>query len=108
MKNNTFGNYQFPSWVCVEVAQQIMNFWGQMGRDHKDWLDNAEIEKGLPKLGEEVICFSRAYRSDDYEKIEGKFIHAWNNMGRIVKPDNTYSCVSSCDYFISKPSKADK
>ena len=100
-KGNTFGNYKFESWVPVKVAQQIMEFWGCFDRNYKEWLENPKIyidEMRLPRNGQKVVFYVKTYlKEDSYFKYEGRYIHAWNNMGRIVFEDMTYKCVSSCD-----------
>ena len=108
-KINTFGGYEFPAWVNVSVAQQIISFWGCFNRDYHEWLDNSkpyEKEGSLPKMGEDVIFF-RHDRDGLYQKIEGKYIHAWNNMGRIMKEDMTHDYVSSCDNWMLARRKND-
>jgi len=100
MNENTFGKYKFPNWVSVKVAQQIMDFWGCFGRTYKDWLENSP--DNLPNMGDEVVFFRRKCGTDLYERLEGKFIHTWNNMGRIILSDGTDKMVSSCDEWISK------
>ncbi len=32
------------------------------------------------------------------EVVTGRWVHAWNNIGRLVLPDGTARCVSTCHY----------
>lgn len=100
---NTFGDYKFPDWVSVKVAQEIIDFWGCFGRTHKEWLKSGntyEEDAQFPKLGEEVIFFQ--YECGKIERFEGKFIHSWNNMGRIITRDFRTHVVSTCDEWFYK------
>lgn len=98
MKNNTFGEYVFEDWVCDEVRKQIIDFWGCFGRTYKDWLDNSNhtYNQNKPKYGENVVVLR------GNELIVGRYIHAWNNMGRVIKKDGSYRVVSTCDKFLDE------
>ncbi len=105
---NTFGNYKFDEWVCEDVRKQIRNFWGCFGRNYKDWLKNFENEKKeFPKYGENVTVLKRkeVLGHTLYEKYEGRFIFAWNNIGRIIDKNGKIGYVSTCDTFYSLRNK---
>ena len=103
---NTFGRYIFPEWVTQEIKESIVSFWGIFGRTHRDWLENAERDArdncshvrgggfGNPKLGALV-----AYRLRNGDIVIGRYIHAWNNMGRVVDAGGVTHYVSSCDIW---------
>lgn len=100
MSKNTFGNYKFPGWVNEQLREQIKDFWGWAGRTYKDWLSNPKqyIKEGrLPVQGSNVAFYLEDYKTDKYSRITGKYLHAWNNMGRLVLKDKSYKVVSSCD-----------
>ena len=105
-KTNTFGNYNFPAWVPEDVRNSIVSFWGVFGRTHKDWLEDAERGAqdncyhrmysgfGNPRLGDLV-----AYSLSDGKIVIGRYIHAWNNIGRLVDKEGGVHCPSSCDIW---------
>ena len=103
LKEDTFGDYQFEKWIPYEVRKQIKEFWGCFGRTHKEWLKNAETNKcGLPSYGEHVIVLKEEIILGHtlYKKNEGRFIFAWNNMGRLIDDEGNIFYVSSCDKFL--------
>jgi hypothetical protein len=119
MKENTFGDYEFEAWVPEEIREQIRNFWGQMGRTHEDWFKNGTDDisdlcyhgpnpNGFrnPPMGARAIYLQKDYAltkqtgQEVFKKVEGRYIHAWNNMGRLVHDDGTRTVVSSCDMWV--------
>lgn len=116
--NNTFGKYKFEEWVPAQVREQIISFWGIFGRSHKDWLKNGTDNEremcshkpcagfGNPPNGATVFYIIRDYKAsnalgrDVFKKIKGKYIHAWNNIGRLVEDDGETHVVSSCDMWV--------
>lgn len=112
-QKNTFGNYHFNEWVPEHTRDMIRNFWGQMGRTYKDWLDNVKISEremchhgvgpngfGNPPNGATVIYCFRELGSDEYKQIKGKYLHRWNNMGSLIDEDGKDHTVSSCDMWV--------
>ena len=91
MSKNTFGVYKFDDWVPKDVRESIIDFWGCMGRTYKDWLQNSQQNArefcthircagfGNPQLGE-WVC----YHLRDGSFVIGRYIHAWNNIGRLI------------------------
>jgi hypothetical protein len=117
MDKNTFGNYNFEEWVPLDIQGQIREFWGWAGRTHKDWLSNNTYEKehhfygangfGLPPNGSLAIFFLREKLGEEYiyKRFEGRYLHAWNNIGRLVLEEHErgeYKVVSSCDAWIRR------
>lgn len=121
VSKNTFGEYQFEEWVPLGVQEQIRNFWGQMGRNYYEWLENGchDVSQTCshgpgpngfknPPLGAHVMYLVKDWDSMHklgeenylYKRIEGRYIHAWNNMGRLVHPDGSHTVVSSCDMWV--------
>lgn len=101
---NTFGDYEFPSFVDEITKDSIRNFWGCFGRTHKDWLENSQQHEreycfhglhgfGNPKMGEQVLYARNGII------IKGKYIHTWNNIGRVIDEDGRSHMVSSCDMW---------
>ena len=73
-----------------------------VGRTYKDWLKNAEQEKErLPKHGEHVVVLEavNVLGHHLYRKKQGKFIFAWNNIGRLIDKDGNSFMVSTRDIF---------
>lgn len=104
-EKNTFGEYVFEDWVCEPIRKQIRDFWGCFGRTSKDWLKAEKAPynfNGYPKRGQRVIVLKRivVLGHDLYEKKEGRFLYAWNNIGRLIHDDGSWSMVSSCDTFL--------
>lgn len=118
-KKNTFGDYTFESWIPIQVQNEIKAMWGIFGRTHKDWLENAKLESSeycvhgpgpngfkLPPLGatvEFVFIDSRLSCQvgyDVFKTVKGKFIHAWNNMGRLIDEYGEIYYPSSCDRWV--------
>ena len=103
-RKNTFGDYIFDDWVCQEMRDQIRQFWGSFGRTYKDWLENAKQNTGCPEYGQYcyVLDEVRVLGHVLYSLKKGWFIHAWNNMGRLIDADGKIYYVSSCDTFFIK------
>lgn len=119
-KINTFGDYEFEDWVPEKLREHIRDFWGQMGRTSDDWIRDmcngvSDVcyyipQQGFktPPTGARVIYLIKDYDAEKragrserlYRAIEGRYIHAWNNMGRVVHEDGTYTVVSSCDKWV--------
>ncbi len=104
MKANTFGDYKFDDWVCEDVRRQIREFWGCFGRTYKDWLESSNSpynKANAPEYGKFVCVIKRN------EIIKGRYIHAWNNIGRLILDDGTARMVSTCDTFLDKAPSAE-
>ncbi len=103
MKANTFGDYKFDDWVTEDVRNQIKEFWGCFGRTYKDWLANANTEYNgnEPKYGQYVVVIKRN------TIIKGRYIHCWNNMGRVIADYGAVGYVSTCDTFLDKAPSAE-
>ena len=81
-------DYIFPDWVPIKIRDQIKSFWSEgCGRSPHDWAMSAE-ENAAPQIGEKVfsIIFGRC--------VEGRYIHAWNNIGRIIEEDGSHAVCS--------------
>lgn len=120
MDKNTFGDYKFEDWVPEKTRELIRNFWGQMGRTYKDWLENCLEQNtrefcqhgpgpngfGMPPYGATAEYFVYDYESskklgvDLFKAIEGRYIHRWNNMGSLVDKNGEPHCVSTCDRWV--------
>ena len=99
--DNTFGDYKFDDWVCEEVRIQIISFWGCFGRTYKDWLKDTNIRNNEPNYGQFVCVIKR----DGI--VKGRYIHCWNNVGRLISDTGKVSFVSTCDTFLDKAPSAE-
>lgn len=75
-----WSDFYFPSWIPNKVKEQIISFWAiDVGRGPSHWLKNAEFNKS-PRLGDRV----RIYSILPKKLVVGRFIFAWNNIGRVI------------------------
>lgn len=93
--NRTWDNFHFPEWVPEATANIIKEFWSERcGRGPADWIESATYYKA-PKFGIRV-------QIPDFSgdlKI-GRYLHAWNNIGRVVGDMGEVYYVSMCDKFL--------
>jgi hypothetical protein len=117
---NTFGDYKFPDWVPEHTREIIRDFWGQMGRTHKDWLDSPAHQGlmetchhgpnpngfGMPPNGATAEFFMQDWNLqrdqgiERYEIVRGRYLHRWNNMGSLIDEDGKDWIVSTCDRWV--------
>lgn len=112
-KENTFGDYQFESWVPEHTRDIIRSFWGQFGRSYRGWLENAESYSrklchhgpnpngfGNPPNGATAFYFLSVRGTDNLRVVRGRYLHRWNNMGSLIDDKGEDHTVSSCDYWV--------
>lgn len=113
MRENTFGEYAFESWVPEHTQEIIRNFWGQMGRTHQDWLRSPMkqglMERsahgpnpngfGMPPNGATAF-FLIKIGDETYKRIKGRYLHRWNNMGSLIDDQGVDHTVSTCDMWV--------
>lgn len=89
----TWDAYEFPEWIPEPLRESIRQFWcEEWGRGPRAWLESAENENNHhPPLGALVEC--RAIGREELHR--GRWVPAWNNLGRCVKPDGTVICAGS-------------
>ena len=86
-----WADFDWPDWVPLKVQKEIEEFWGCFGRSPKDWLKNwIEDYPTVPYFGDVA---TRGVVADGEEYATGRYVHAWNNIGRIVLPDGSYRVV---------------
>lgn len=86
----TWAEYEWPEWVPAELREQVQEFWGcKNSRGPQGWYQSA-VQNNAPPLG--TTARLRGTGSEEEEK--GRFVPAWNNIGRIVREDGTVACVS--------------
>ncbi len=89
-QSNPTNNFNWPDWVPPKVRQQIADFWSE--RNHRtlaDW-ERSATENNMPRFGQRVRMLSF-----DKRIVEGRYIHAWNNIGRLVTDDGEIEYVSN-------------
>ncbi len=94
-------DFTWPSWVPKKVRADIESFWNpDWDRGPNAWMRSA-IENGHPPAGTRG-----AFRTFNQTPIEGRFLHAWNNIGRVITDDGAVHGVSAGTYQ-SRPSRLD-
>ena len=118
-KLNTFGDYEFESWVPESVKVSIISFWGCMGRTYTDWVRSGENEAmpncnhgpgpngfGHPPTGATADYMVLDYKvSKDvgyelFKVVRGKYLHHWNNIGSVVDEHGEAHHISSCNRWV--------
>ncbi|MGW3825741.1 DUF5131 family protein [Streptomyces sp. NPDC005071] len=82
----TWAEWAWPEWVPVEVCEAIEGFWGaDQGRSPRDWMRDMH-QQGAPAFGATLHMDDGFGRNP--RQIVGRYVHAWNNIGRLVLPDD--------------------
>jgi len=99
----TWDEVVWPNWVPVRIREQIKSFWSCFGRipDDYDAAKRGNNNKA-PPFGALVMVKPR--RGDGWWC--GRYVHAWNNMGRVVRNDGSYECVATFE-VIEWPSEGE-
>ena len=95
---STWSEVEWPEWVPEGVRDQIIQFWSEFGRGPRQWAENA-AEPHTHPFGATLrtIKTQGGYPAPG---LVGRWVHAWNNMGRLVLPDGSwvypadFQCVS--------------
>ena len=82
-----WSDFEWPNWVTPDQRSQVERFWGDPSRRvPREW--NADnIAQHTPRFGAKMGFDSRRWvcKTTDPKAIgSGRFMHAWNNMGRII------------------------
>jgi hypothetical protein len=98
IKRRTWAEYTWPDWVPAELREQIEGFWSDSwGRGPDAWLaaanDPYNYRDGV-EFGERVtlrgVCGEWGK-----DEVTGRYVYAWNNIGRIVTDDGRVECVAN-------------
>jgi hypothetical protein len=94
---NSWAGFPWPTWVPAEVRHEVQEFWAEKdGRGPWAWLANTDHEYNhAPAFGETVTLPRLTERE---EGVTGRYVHAWNNIGRLVLEDGSVVCVSTGGY----------
>lgn len=84
------GDFHWPEWVPETIQKEILRSYTYHHGHFSGWIEsatrNAAPEFGstvsLPKLASNALC------------APGRFVFAWNNIGRVVHEDGTFDYVS--------------
>lgn len=77
---DTWEEFAWPSWVPGEIRTQIQEFWAERyGRSPREWAQHAHWNR-YPLFADRCIAF--VIRND--QPIHGRYVHCWNNIGRLV------------------------
>jgi hypothetical protein len=93
----------WPDWVPLNVREQIESFWSaSYNRCPADYEKSASssYNGGLGRA-ENIPFFGDLVTLPGWspgEVVTGRWVHAWNNIGRLVTADGTVRCVSTCYY----------
>lgn len=90
----TWDDVVWPAWMPAPVVDRIRQFWSEsIGRGpaayERQHLNNYAH---APAFGTRVAW--RAW-SPEQRVVIGRYVHMWNNIGRVVEDDGTVHCVSS-------------
>ena len=99
----TWEDFTWPDWVPAQQRQHIEAFWGtDHGRSPASWAEDHHCQR-CPETGSVVgvkevspsgwgsVCFPW----DPEAEFTGRFLHCWNNVGRVIKGDGETHYVSS-------------
>lgn len=91
----TWAEWTWPDWVPQTVREHVEDFWGvDQGHSPADWIHNMH-EQGAPAFGATLAMDDGFGR--DPRQIVGRYVHAWNNIGRLVldnDPDREFAYTS--------------
>lgn len=88
----TWKEYTWPDWVPAEQRKQIESFWSESwGGGPRAWLRDHVIQQ-VPATGARGIWTVRDSNWAEVNKMatvgaSGRYLHSWNNMGRIITDD---------------------
>ena len=89
---SSWAEWSWPEWVPAEVRDSIERFWGaDQGRTPRDWLRDMH-QQGAPAFGS-VVRLRDGFGSEA-PWTRGRFVHAWNNIARLVRDDGTFAYTS--------------
>lgn len=84
-----WSEFEWEDWIPEGVRTLIQDFWKEgIGRGPHTWMAGS-IQQGSPGIGARVVM-----QGYDKEDVSGRYVHCWNNIGRVVRDDGTYAFVS--------------
>lgn len=97
----TWDEFVWPDWVPLDQRSLIASFWSAANsRGPRSWLRDHVIQR-VPATGARVTVARRNTSSHwgDVNKMSptgesGRYLHCWNNIGRVVTDDGQVICVA--------------
>lgn len=87
----TWAEFEWPDWVPASVRSEIERFWGpESNRRPSQWGKDAS-DRNAPPLGT-LVTLPRT--TGDGDTATGRYVHAWNNIGRLIADDGTVAVVA--------------
>lgn len=86
----TWDEFSWPEWIPEDLRSSIKEFWSWHGGP-QEWLGDAK-RQGAPVIGSRVELVRLCGREGEREA--GRFVHCWNNIGRVVREDGSVGAVS--------------
>lgn len=87
-----WSEWTWPDWVPAEVRKRIKEFWTEdWGRSPRTWMQDMH-QQGAPAFGS-VVRLRDGFGSEA-PWTTGRFVHAWNNIGRLVRDDGSFAYTS--------------
>ncbi len=88
----TWSDVAWPAWVPPELRAEIATFWSEAW--HRG--PKAYAAQFATNYARRVGFGERVSGRDLGKKpIAGRYVHAWNNIGRVVRDDGSYGCVAA-------------
>lgn len=85
-------DWAWPAWVPAAVREQVEGFWSEdWGRGPRAWMRSSH-EQGAPAFGA-TVTLGNGFGPNP-PQVTGRFVHAWNNIGRLVLPDGSFAYTS--------------
>lgn len=93
----TWAEVTWPDWVPARVREQIESFWGPRSMRRP-----ADYEQSALSAYNQASALGRLgwYRiGGASDVVFGRYVHAWNSIGRVITDDGTVHCCSGrpCD-----------
>lgn len=89
---DSFDASAWPGWVSSRVLLELRRFWTDGHRSIKNYWENAKSNRA-PAFGAIMGMTARQWlcAADSPEAVvRGRFVHAWNNMGRLISDRGEY------------------
>jgi hypothetical protein len=88
----TWAEWTWPDWVPAAVREQVEGFWSDdYRRGPQAWLRDMKVQHA-PPFGE-VVTLGNGFGVNP-PPVTGRYVHAWNNIGRLVLDDGTVACTA--------------
>jgi protein gp37 len=88
----SWADWAWPGWVPKQVGDQVEGFWSERwGRGPRAWMRDM-VEQGAPAFGS-TVTMDNGFASNA-PQVTGRFVHGWNNIGRLALNDGTFAYTS--------------